>query len=493
MVVDLEKTERPSTVASEESAPHQAAQEDSSDFTAADWALDKATVRRLDVSVVTLASIVYFLSFLDRSNIGNAKVAGMATDLKLTSHQYLIAITVTYVPYIISELPSNLLLKAVGPHIMIPSMVCLWGITCCLTGLVTSYSGLLAARFFLGMLEGGVFPGLVLYLSGFYRRHELQTRISLFFSAASLSGAFSGLLAAAIVKMDGVGGKQGWCWIFILEGLFTFLFAISLFWLLPATPQASRFLTAEQKAHVIRRLALDAPAGAGPEADKFSWNECLQAFKSPHVLLLAVALFGNGVTLYSFAYFTPTIVQTFKYSVVKTNLLTVPPFVCAFIVTMINAYLSDRFRMRGTGVIVMSVLALIGYCMFLTTNDKWTKYGSLFFSIVGVYGTAPALTTWLPSNVAPHYRRATAIAIGFIMTNSGGIASTWLFPASEGPEYRRGTIINLSFSIVTGLFAGLNLIYLVGANKRKQQRKLEASAAAWHVEGDRHPSFKYDY
>lgn len=144
-------------------------------------------------------------------------------------------------------------------------------------------------------------------------------------------GAFSGLLAAAIVKMDGVGGQQGWRWIFILEGLFTFLFAISLFWLLPGTPQTSRFLTAEQKAHVTRRLALDTPAGAGPEADRFSWHECLQAFKSPQVLLLAVALFGNGVTLYSFAYFTPTIVQTFKYSVVKTNLLTVPPFVCAFI------------------------------------------------------------------------------------------------------------------------------------------------------------------
>lgn len=143
--------------------------------------------------------------------------------------QYLVAITVTYVPYICGELPCNLLLKKLGPQRMIPTMVLLWGITCCepsefrwymhtlkqfislvFTGFVNNYSGLLAARFFLGLLESGVFPSLVLYLSMFYRRRELQTRISLFFAAASLSGAFSGLLAAAIVNLDGVAGKEGW-------------------------------------------------------------------------------------------------------------------------------------------------------------------------------------------------------------------------------------------------------------------------------------------
>jgi hypothetical protein len=91
------------------------------------------------------------------------------------------------------------------------------------------------------------------------------------------------------------------------RGLFTILFALTLFPLLPGTPDGSRFLTPEQKAHVRRRLALDNPIGAGSAADHFSWGECLQAFKSPQVLLLAAALFGNGCTLFSFAYFTPTV------------------------------------------------------------------------------------------------------------------------------------------------------------------------------------------
>ena len=110
---------------------------------------------------------------------------------------------------------------------MLPGLVVLWGLTTCLTGVVQNYRGLLAARFFLGLLEGGVFPGLVLYLSTFYRRAELQIRISLFFSAASLSGAFSGLLAAAIVKMEGVGGLRGWRWIFIVRTILEIIAPVS--------------------------------------------------------------------------------------------------------------------------------------------------------------------------------------------------------------------------------------------------------------------------
>jgi hypothetical protein len=117
---------------------------------------------------------------------------------------------------------------------------------------------------------------------------------------------------------------------------------------------------------------------------------------------------------------------------------------------------------------------------------------------------------------AGHYRRATAVAMGFIATNSGGILSTWLFPAAEAPNYRRGTslspslrsslevqadatpplcigtIVNLSLCIVTGVFGALNLVYLIHANKKKELRKATEApdAATWHVEGDRHPSYK---
>ena len=103
-----------------------------------------------------------------------------------------------------------------GPHIMLPTLVVSWGLVTTFQGFVHNYSGLIAARFFLGLTEGAILPSLVAYLSTFYPRERLGKRLAFFFSATSLAGAFSGLLASAILKMEGAGGKRGWQWIFIL-------------------------------------------------------------------------------------------------------------------------------------------------------------------------------------------------------------------------------------------------------------------------------------
>ncbi|KAL8287347.1 hypothetical protein RQP46_003799 [Phenoliferia psychrophenolica] len=493
-----------------EKGPASREEEDESIIAAGDpalLALDRSVVRKLDLTVLPITAAYYLLSFVDRSNIGNASIAGLKTDLHLTPHQYLVAITCTYLFYIAAELPANLLLKKIGPQILLPSMVCGWGLICTLTGLVQNYHGLIALRLMLGLVEGGLLPGLVLYLryrfrdleqgctstadstscSMFYRRKELQLRMAFFFSATSLSGAFSGLLAAAIIKMDGVGGQAGWRWIFYLEGIFTILFGAATAFILPSTPADSRFLSPTQKLQAMRRLELDKPEGEA--ADAFSWREVGKAFTSPQVVLGAVALFGNGCTLFSFGYFTPAIVSTFKESVVHTQLLTVPPFIVAFI------------GRRGASVIGTSALAVIGYIIFLTSTGRKAKYASLFLSITGVYGSAPALSTWVPNNSAPHFRKATAVAIGFTMTNSAGIMSTWLFPSTDAPLYRRGTIVNLSMAIMTGAFAGLNLLYLRYANKQKELRREALKTGEGQggevgksgAEGDRHPEFIYTY
>jgi len=386
----------------------------------------------------------------------------------MTNKQYSIALTVTYVPYIVAELPSNLLLKAVGPNLMLPTMLTLWGVVTTLQGVVKTYSGLLACRFFLGLLEGGVFPGLVLYLSFFYPRQRLQWRISAFFSTASISGAFSGLLAFAIIHMNGVGSRPGWAWIFILEGLFTVLFGASAFFLLPRSPAHARFLTAKEKEYVIAHLRESGATGRDENADKFSWREVGQAFTLPQVGMLAVIFFLDGAILYGLAYFTPSIVQGLGYTAARTQLFSVPPFAVAFVVTMISAYLSDKYHCRGLVSMFCGVLCIIGFAMYLASNSLKVKYGSLFFSVTGTYCAAPALSTWSANNAAPHTRRATAIAIGFIMTNSGGILATWLLGSlSPPPLYTKATITLLVFAVLMVVFTAMNTYYLYAQNKKK--------------------------
>ena len=155
---------------------------------------------------------------------------------------------------------------------------------------------------------------------------------------------------------------------------------------------------------------------------------------------------------------------------------------------MTAAYISDRYHCRGFVTMFSCTLCVIGFAMFLgssvllRSNNKHlnsfptslgtdvnsVKYGSLFLSITGTYVAAPALSTWSANNAAPHTRRATAIAIGFIMTNSGGILATWLLGSlSPPPLYRKATTTLLIFSILMVLIAAANTYYLWSQNKKK--------------------------
>ncbi|KAG9217884.1 hypothetical protein CCMSSC00406_0005254 [Pleurotus cornucopiae] len=431
-------------------------------------ALEKRVWRKLDLYVLPVVAMFYLLSLLDRSNIGNARVAGLQKDLKMTNNQYSMALTVTYIPYIVAELPSNLLLRAVGPNLMLPTMLTLWGVVTTLQGLVKSYSGLLAARFFLGLLEGGVFPGLVLYLSLFYPRHKMNTRISVFFSSASLSGAFSGILAFGIIKIkeSPTQTRPGWAWVFIVEGLFTVLFGLASFALLPRSPKTTRFFTPEERDYVVHVLEGDTTEGD----ELFSWREVCRAFMLPQVMTLAIIFFFSGVVLYGLAFFAPSIIVGLGYTASTAQLMSVPPFVAAFVVAILFAFISDHYKCRGLVTIVTSIFCTIGFAMFLGSERHSVQYSSLFFSISGVYAMAPVLSTWSSNNAAPHTRRATAIAIGFICTNSGGILATWLLGSlSAAPRYHSATIVLLVFSVAMGLFAAANLAYLARENRLKAE------------------------
>ncbi|MCJ1303745.1 hypothetical protein MMC08_006555 [Hypocenomyce scalaris] len=156
--------------------------------------LDRRITRKFDKHVVPWLFGLWLLAFIDRSNIGNAKIDGLVTDLKLTGNKFNIALTVFYVPYILVDVPSNWVLKYYGAGRYLPALIVGWGLCSTFGGLTKSYGGLIAFRFFLGLCEGGLLGGMILYLSMFYKRHQLMYRIGLFYGAAPLSAAFGGLL-----------------------------------------------------------------------------------------------------------------------------------------------------------------------------------------------------------------------------------------------------------------------------------------------------------
>jgi len=179
---------------------------------------EKKLLLKCDLHVLPPLFVIFLLAFLDRTNIGNAKIQGLEADLDMHGNDYNIALLVFFVPYILFEIPANLLLKKMAPSTWLSLIMILWGISTIGMGLVRNLGGLVAMRVLLGLFEAGLTPSCVYLISMYYKRYELQWRFTLFFTASIIAGAFGGLLAFSIAKMDGLAGYGGWRWIFIIEG-----------------------------------------------------------------------------------------------------------------------------------------------------------------------------------------------------------------------------------------------------------------------------------
>lgn len=346
-------------------------------------------------------------------------------------------------------------------------------------------------------MYSGLFPGINLYLSMFYRRQELQLRIAMFYSFCALSGAFSGLLAYAISLMDGIAGLAGWQWIFCLEGLFTVVFAPVAYFLMPNSPRDIWNLTAEQKERCLERIRDEAQFSD----EQVTISAVLSVYKSVHMWPMLVSMFCGGLTVFGLAFFSPSIVLGMGYTANQAQLMTVPPFAVAFVVSLCAAYISDRYRMRGATALAMLLIALIGIVLFYKGRSDSIRYTSLFFLVTGAYASGPCILAWVPNNIASHVRRATAIATAFVCTNVGGMVSTWIFPTKDAPYYTFASRFIISIVLINIAAIAVEIVLLTYLNKRKDNPAYRETVLrdVVHLDvaqqmvklGDAHPNYKY--
>ncbi|KAH8801421.1 major facilitator superfamily domain-containing protein [Xylogone sp. PMI_703] len=308
--------------------------------------VSKRVVRKYDIRLLTFFLLINLFSFIDRVNIGNARLLGLSKDLDLgIGLRYNIALMCLFVSYCVVELPSNIACKRIGGHIWIPSLVFTFGITTMLTSVVESHGGLYAVRFVLGCLEGGISPGLVFMLAQFYRRRELGFRTSIYISAASASGAFGGLLAIGFSKIPPWGVIHTWRNIFFFEGLISVIIGAAAFYIIPAGPAQARFLSEEEKVVAVDRLRVDS-AGT-TEQGHTKLKHVILAMKSPHTLGCGLGFFFGNTCAQTFSVFSPSIIAAMGYTDTKAQLLSVGPYVAAAATSIFVGYLSDRYQKRA--------------------------------------------------------------------------------------------------------------------------------------------------
>ncbi|KAK3642749.1 hypothetical protein LTR56_010573 [Elasticomyces elasticus] len=428
--------------------------------------IDKALVRSLDLKLIPWLTLLYLVSFLDRTNIGNAKIDGLLEDLHMTGGQYNACLSLFFVSYAGFEPLTNILLKRLRPSVFLPIIMVLWGITMTCMGLVHDFSGLAAARFFLGVAEAGLFPGVNYYLSCWYKRSEIGIRAAIFFSAAALAGSFGGLLAAAIAKMDGVGGKHGWCWIFILEGLVTVLIGLASYWFVHDFPDDAKFLSDVDRQRVIRRLKADAQSSA--EHEEFKMSYFWASFKDWKTWSFAVIYMGCDGALYAFSLFLPTIISQLGYTATTANLLSVPPYAAAAVLTIFIGWLADRTAQRGWCNVGVSLLGIMGFSMLLGSTSPGVKYAGTFFGALGIYPCVANTIVWAANNTEGVYKRG--VTLGFVIGwgNLNGVVSSNIYRAKDKPNYKLGHAVVLAYMICFLLGGSLFTHFaLISENKKK--------------------------
>ncbi|EPY52182.1 nicotinic acid plasma membrane transporter [Schizosaccharomyces cryophilus OY26] len=446
-------------------------------------------LRRLDLVLAPTIMIFYLIAFLDRTNIGNAKIAGLTEDIHLKGNQFNIVTSLFYVTFILFEIPTTLLIKKFQPKQMLTLIVITFSLTTIFTGFVQNYAGFLATRLVLGVCEAGLFPCLTVYLTMIYSRDELAPRIAYLFAASALSGAFSGLFAYAILHMHSVGGYAGWRWLFIIEGMIGFVAGVLGYFVIPNDPAKAWFLSEPYREMVRRRQA---QRRFDLEADHFDWKSVKEALKDFKIYLSSLAEFGQDTCLYGFSTFLPAIIRGMGHQSLSVQYLTIPVYILGAAVYIIASFLSDRFRSRGLILITSNIFPIIGYILLLTCQGKNNVlYFACYLCSLGIYTGAGLNVTWLSANVAPHYKRATAISMQMAIANSAGILSgqVYQFP----PKYVAGHATSLVAIGIATVLHILTIFYYSAKNttKRRSMDQLTPDELLKQPHNDDDPQFLY--
>ncbi|KAF2142580.1 uncharacterized protein K452DRAFT_21032 [Aplosporella prunicola CBS 121167] len=445
--------------------------------------------------VIPFLCILYLLAFLDRVNIANAKSFGLTEELGLASKnsiKYNTALVIFFVPYVLFEIPSNVLMKKLKPNLWLSGCMFFFGLCSICQGLVQNYGGLLATRFFLGLFESGMFPGCFYLIGMWYRRSEAQRRYSFFFSSTTLAGAFGGLLASAIGKMDGMQGYRGWRWIFILEGCLTCVVSIIFFFFIPNFPEEAKWLSQEEKDYVKARLQAD--QGRSAVERQITARDIGKIFKDPKIFIGGFMYFGLIIPAYGYAYFSPSIIQTYGYSPVQTQLHSVPPWAAAFGFAMIVAYASDKLKHRFLFTLIPIFVAIAGFAMLLAVHDnKHVQYAALFLVAMGSYSAMPVIVCWFNMNLGGHHRRSVGSAYQVGFGNIGGIIAVFAFLQKDAPKYTPGYSICIAFICLSALSCCLYWVVCFRDNRRRDKTPTDLSLTEYEKTemGDLTPEYRY--
>ncbi|KAI1768467.1 allantoate permease [Hypoxylon sp. FL1150] len=441
---------------------------------------ERELVRKLDWKVCLWACVMFFGLQVDRGNLSQAVSDNMLDDLGLDTNDYNYGHSIFLVSFLLAELPSQLISKAVGPDRWIPMQMVLWSFVAISQCALTGRGSFLLTRSLLGFLEGGFIPDLVLWLSYFYTSRELPIRLSYFWTTLSVTGIITSLLAFALLHLRGVLGWEGWRWLFLLEGVITLCVGVASFFMMPASAVQTKtwfrpkgWFTEREEAIVVNRVLRDDPSkGDMHNRQALTPRRLWEALKDYDLWPLYAIGFCAYVPQSPPRNYLTLTLRSLGFSTFNTNILTIPADIMHIINLLLLTRLSERFNERSLVAIVQPLWTLP--CIFAlrfwsgVVEDRWGTYGILMTLLSYPYCHA-ILVGWCSKNSNNVGTRTVSAALYNMSVQAGNVYASYIYRDDDKPRYRRGNTTLLVINLVAILVFLLTKLYYVWRNKQKDR------------------------
>ncbi|EMR91151.1 putative major facilitator superfamily transporter protein [Botrytis cinerea BcDW1] len=465
---------------------------------AATWteAEERKVIRKTDLYLLVWICVMFFGLQLDRGNLSNATADGILNDLKLTTDDY-----------------NNFLTKRYGFKHILPIMMMLWGTVSWTQSWMHDRTSFYITRALIGLCEGGFIPGTILFATYFYTSKELSVRLACFWSTLNIARVISALLAAGILTMRGVGGRPGWFYLFLIEGLFTFLIGLISFFYLPQSPTQTTsvlcrksWYTEREEVIMVNRILRDDPAkGLTALREPATFKDIREAWGDSSMW----GLYFIGLVAYIPAtpvqsYITLTL-KRLGYSTFNSNMLTIPSAAIQIVTMLSLAYSSDFFDERTFHCIFGEFWILPLLTALLTIPDGGREWGrwSLVTLISGYPYFHPIVSAWISENTFDVKKRAITAATYNVIVQIGSLIGSQIYRKYDAPYYKQGNKVLISICALSLVTFAVQRQYLIVLNKRKEkvwdQMTLEEKAeyqndsAAREKDGNKRLDFRFKY
>ncbi|KAJ6134256.1 Major facilitator superfamily domain general substrate transporter [Penicillium sp. IBT 18751x] len=456
---------------------------------------EEASVRRkTDYTILFWILVMFFGLNLDRGNLGNAAADNLLDDLKLTTNDYNNAQNMYRIGFLISEIPSQMIGKRMGPDRWIPFQIIAWSFASGGQFFMQNRAGFFACRFLLGLFMGGFIPDSILYLSYFYKKTEMPLRLALFWFTDSMSGVVASFIAYGVLHMRGVDGKEGWRWLFLIEALISLVIGIlSFLFLVPGPTQTKTwwkpkgFFSEREEIIIVNRVLRDDPSkGDMHNRQALSLAMLWKSLKDYDLWpVYLIGILFEIPTSPPKTYLTLSL-KAIGFSTFQTTLLSIPVTVFASINLLLVTELTERIHQISLIGLLTQVWSLPLLIVLYTSAGNLTEWGlyAVTFVLLGWPSPHAAQVGWCSRMSNSVRTRAISAALYNITIQLSGIASSNIYRNDDKPRYHRGNGQLVAINVVTILVYALAKFYYVARNnwKRRQWEGFTAQEKATYLE-----------